>query len=406
MIFYSDETTEVTYEELLRRLNERNGVHISYFEYTYSEFIENLLCAIVNGVDLTLFDSNFTSDEITRLGFSQDSSEVHVTNGVKLIGLDQLVECILSSSSKITLFTSGTSGLPKKIEHTISTLTRSVKIGSKFRDNVWGLTYNPSHMAGLQVLFQAVLNQNTMINLYKLSPWLVSQKINQFGITHLSGTPTFYRLFLAIAESNDTLEQLTFGGEKSSSELIGRVTELFPNARISNIYASTEAGSLLLSDGDIFRIPQSLDGLVKVENNELYVHQTLLGKGDFKSGDWFGTGDRVEYADKNQTRFRFIGRATDMLNIGGYKVNPHEIEALLRSFEGIIDCRVYAKANSVLGKILSADVVCRNDIYTEIDLKSRLRVSLSPYKVPRKIYFKEKLKLNRSGKITRNDVKG
>jgi acyl-CoA synthetase (AMP-forming)/AMP-acid ligase II len=89
--------------------------------------------------------------------------------------------------------------------------------------------------------------------------------------------------------------------------------------------------------------------------------------------------------------------------VGGYKVNPNELEAVLRSMKGIQESRVYGVPNSVLGNILYADVVKSNQAVTEMDIKKFVTSSLQTFKVPRRIFFKETIELSRTGKIVRKN---
>ena len=73
----------------------------------------------------------------------------------------------IGSNSKLIMFTSGTTGVPKSIEHSMESLTRNIKIDTKFLNNVWGFAYNPTHMAGIQVFFQAFFNKNTIVKIFE-----------------------------------------------------------------------------------------------------------------------------------------------------------------------------------------------------------------------------------------------
>ena len=157
------------------------------------------------------------------------------------------------SSSEITIFTSGTTGQPKKVVHTVDTLTRSVRLGDKYKGQVWAYAYNPTHMAGLQVFFQAFENQNTLINVFNKQRADVYELIGKYQITHVSATPTFYRLLLPFEHAYESVIRVTLGGEKSEQHLYDSIMKIFPTAKINNVYASTEAGSLFAAKGDCFR---------------------------------------------------------------------------------------------------------------------------------------------------------
>jgi acyl-coenzyme A synthetase/AMP-(fatty) acid ligase len=80
----------------------------------------------------------------------------------------------------------------------------------------------------------------------------IIDSIKQYRITNLSSTPTFYRLLLPLEESFNSVKKITIGGEKSDAHLISEIEKAFPNARINNVYGSTETGPLFSSQNDEF----------------------------------------------------------------------------------------------------------------------------------------------------------
>ena len=66
------------------------------------------------------------------------------------------------------MFTSGTTGSPKKVTHNFNSLNRHVVIKNEFNKAVWGLAYSPTHIAGIQVIFQSILNKSTLVRLFGL----------------------------------------------------------------------------------------------------------------------------------------------------------------------------------------------------------------------------------------------
>lgn len=83
-----------------------------------------------------------------------------------------------------------------KVIHSVQGLTRSVRCAERYQWQVWAYAYNPTHMAGLQVFFQAFENQNTLVNVFGLARNEVYSLIEKYSVTHISATPTFYRLLL------------------------------------------------------------------------------------------------------------------------------------------------------------------------------------------------------------------
>jgi acyl-coenzyme A synthetase/AMP-(fatty) acid ligase len=160
----------------------------------------------------------------------------------------------LHRGARIALYSSGTNGTPTCVVHTLESLARAVVVNERHRDDVWGLAFNPSHIAGVQVYLQALANANTIVNLWGIEPAEVVERCAAWGVTHLSATPTFYRLLLSLEPVLPAVRSVSVGGESADPRLIARLRTAFPNARLHNIYASTEAGTLLMSDGVEFTL--------------------------------------------------------------------------------------------------------------------------------------------------------
>lgn len=403
MTFLFDNGKEYAYDDLLGSLNESS----SYYPYyktsdVYSYFV-NLIMALVASKPLVLLDSDINPSEIDGL----DESKINVAepiNPISLKNMDEVVGAVQNSKSEITIFTSGTTGQPKKVVHSITTLTRSVRIGDRYKGQVWAYAYNPTHMAGLQVFFQAFENQNTLVNVFNKSRDYVYQQIREKEITHISATPTFYRLLLPFEQAYESVIRVTLGGEKSDQHLYDSIMIIFPNAKINNVYASTEAGSLFAAKGDCFQIPEAIKDKFKVVEDELLIHKSLLGSSDsFKfTDDYYHSGDLIEWVDEAQGLFRFKSRKNELINVGGYKVNPGEVEVAIQDIEGVRQAMVYGKTNSILGNVLCADVVLGPGFeLTELDIKKVLSSQLQDFKVPRRIKFVEEISLTRTGKMKR-----
>ncbi len=306
-------------------------------------------------------------------------------------------------AGSVRLFTSGTTGKPTSVVHGWESLARGVRSGPGHADKVWGLAYNPTHVAGLQVFLQAFLNDCDLVNLFGRNGGGILRALEEEGVTHLSATPSFHRLLLAEpapARPLERVERITFGGERFDPALAAPLRRLFPRAEIRNVYASTEAGTLLTSASDVFEVPARKAGLFRVAEGRLLLAPSLLGAFPGE-GDWFDTGDRVEVLDENPLRFRFTGREADNVNVGGYNVNIAEVEDRLRRHPRVREARVTAKPNALLGRILVADVVPADPGLTERILRGDLEKHFQPHKVPRRIRLVEELGLSRTGKLRR-----
>jgi acyl-coenzyme A synthetase/AMP-(fatty) acid ligase len=403
MTFLFDNGKVYGYEDLLKALNEGTNYYPYYKTSDVFSYFVNLIKALASNRPLVLLDSDINPSEIDGL----DESRVNVAESIvptSFQSMDEVVAAVQNSKSEITIFTSGTTGQPKKVVHSIATLTRSVRIGDRYKGQIWAYAYNPTHMAGLQVFFQAFENQNTLVNVFNQPREYVYQQIREKGITHISATPTFYRLLLPFEQAYESVIRVTLGGEKSDQHLYDSIMKIFPNAKINNVYASTEAGSLFAAKGDCFQIPEGIKDKFKVVYDELLIHKSLLGSSaSFKfTDDYYHSGDLIEWVDEAQGLFRFKSRKNELINVGGYKVNPGEVEVAIQDIEGVRQAMVYGKANSILGNVLCADVVLEPGFtLTEFDIKKVLSSQLQDFKVPRRIKFVEEISLTRTGKMKR-----
>jgi Acyl-CoA synthetases (AMP-forming)/AMP-acid ligases II len=410
-LFWIDEGRGITksYVDVIQDLNQMTGSSgYIYTEDPYRVQAE-ILYSLASGQEAILLDSDFSVQELQSIGVDYPLTQIRKTENQSLrIGSwEELLGRIEEKKStwRLSIYTSGTTGRPKKVVHTLDSLTRNVKVSEKFSDNVWAYAYNSTHIAGVQVLFQAFYNRNPMVYVFSSSD--IYQELVKYEVTHISATPTFYRMVLPTLPAKvTTVRGATFGGEKFDPSLTGKIAQVFPNAKIRNIYASTEIGSLFTSDGDAFVIPKSLWDKVRFsEDEELLVHKDLLPQSsDFSlKDDWYYTGDIIESIGDG--RFKFVSRKSEMINIGGYKVNPHEVEEAIKRVSGVKDAIVKPRINNITGNILMAEIV-RGGSLEDKELKAiilqELNASLQSWKVPRIIKFVESIDQTRTGKKVRS----
>ncbi len=408
--FFRDTATgkNVSWNDLICDLKEVEVYNKFCFSESYYEIFKQIIISIILDEEIVLLDSDFKESELLNLtGFSSfdvfnKRIDCDILNGIN--NKAELIEKIKKSTVKwkIQLFTSGTTGLPKKAIHSFASITRLVKYTDKSHEIVWGFAYNPTHMAGLQVFFQALLNGNTIIRLFGLSPKEIFSNIEEFGITHISATPTFFRMLLPCNCYFPKVKKITTGGEKFNSVVSKDLKNIFFNASITNIYASTEAGSILVSNNDIFTIKDDFKQFIKIIDNELLIHFSMMGVSETSNDEWYFTGDLVDIISDNPLSFKFTSRKNEMINVGGYKVNPNEIEEYILLIPGIKLARVFAKSNSVLGNIICCDVVKIVPEISEIEIREFLKSKIQPFKIPRIISFVESIQITRTGKTKRS----
>lgn len=307
------------------------------------------------------------------------------------------------------LFTSGTTGAPKPVDHSLESLTRTVQRprGTSTSGRRWGLLYEPTRMAGIQVVLQSLTGGDVLLDatgfehLTDRLHWLANQSVSA-----LSATPTLWRQVLSSADSASLpLTQITLGGEIADQGLLSALAKAFPRARITHVFASTETGAAFaVNDGrEGFPRTYLLDppkGIrLEVRDGVLFVeapHTSAAGPDGFAS-----TGDLVEVSDD---RVVFLGRASGVINVGGVKVAPEQVETVLRTHPEVADAVVVPKKNPFSGYILVANVVAAPGAH-EADLPARLRAEvaarLSSAHAPASIKIVTQLSTTATGKAGR-----
>jgi acyl-coenzyme A synthetase/AMP-(fatty) acid ligase len=390
-----------TWDFLISEINTTKDYNSVCSSTDYFEVMKQIIISMIIGKEIVLKEESIQIPQNiqSRIAESNPANNVSLNIQTK----EDLLKLISSTSEnwKITLFTSGTTGTPKAITHSFESITRMVKTGAKSKDNIWGYAYNSTHMSGLQVFLQAILNGNSIVRLFNLSAENIVNEINEYKVTHISATPTFFKLLIPYQFVFNSVTHITLGGEVADENTLNKVKGIFPFASILNIYASTEAGSLFSGKMDIMRVPVDLINKVKIENSELLIHKSVLGNSDNFQNEWYHSGDLVEVISEEPLLFKFISRKDDLINVGGYKISLIEVEKAVLSISGVKNARVFAKSNSVLGNIICCEIISENDTLTELEIRSQLKAKLLEHKIPRLLKFVNELPLTRTGKLNR-----
>ncbi len=322
-----------------------------------------------------------------------------------------------------TILTSGTSGVSKAANHTWETLAGFVRREDEFAGMRWLCAYPLNFYAGLQTFLQAFLTNATLVIPVALDPREIALAMEREGVQFASGTPTFWRWLLAFAPREklqaSPLRQITLGGEIATQDVLDGLRQVFPDARVVHVYGLTETGRL-------FSVTDGLEGFparfleepprpgveMRIVDGELQARSSraaMLGYDgqpalrDQAEG-WFPTGDLVEI---QRDRVLFRGRNSDVINVGGRKVMPADVEAVLRSIPGVVEVRVYARKSSLAGQLVAADLVLAEGVEA-VQVKAAAervaREKLAPYQVPRSINVVSEIARNEVFKILRRDV--
>ena len=313
------------------------------------------------------------------------------------------------------LATSGTTGTPKLICHTLASITRSVKRDkTKGACFVWGLLYEPSRFAGLQVVLQALFSGSLLIAPDSRE---FDSQIDAFvthGVSALSATPALWRKMLMDGRIKAcSLRQITLGGEIADQHILDALRHSFPAARIVHIYASTEAGTAFSVHDcctgfpvDWLKSEHSPVPLRIRDDGHLLIRPAILPDGQEIASrlDTDGYLDTFDIVYIKGNRVVFSGRASGAINVGGNKVIPEFVEQHLRCVNGVLDVRAFGKKNSIMGQLVAIEVVARSGFDTALLRRSILdycKAHMEKWQIPVVISFVDELQENTAGKRER-----
>jgi len=357
--------------------------------------------------------SNIITDQDS---LDRNAITVHHLNGRKGISENELVPSPTSTTWIIP--TSGTTGTPKLIPNTTYSLIRTlIRDPAKGRNYRWGNLYDLSRFAGLQVFLQAIVGGSTLILNDDKSIKAKLQALIEHKCNALSGTPTIWRKILMMPEADQlALKQITLGGEIVDQVILEALKKRFPTAKITHIYASTEAGvGFSVTDGKAgfpksFVQASPLKSDIKVSSEGILLlrpsgeSRQLLQMNDERLVDEEGFVVTGDVLGECEDRYVFLGRSSGSINVGGQKVHPEEIEQVLLSFNGVEGAKVFGKKSSFMGYLVAAEIVI-NKAFDADDLKAKLREycarHLPKYKVPVDFKIVDQITSNYLGKIDR-----
>ena len=385
-------------------------------------FVSDLIARDGHAAGLLLLAPGLPSETVTAL-MRQAGATAMVTDRPELAGLHRADSEAAAGGVPTAwlMTTSGTTGTPKIVRHTLASLSRSSRAPRPgMPPPLWGLLYDPSRFAGLQVVLQSLLGGGILLAPDPETPlaerlaWLAGQ-----GCTHLSATPTLWRKLLMLPEADALpLRQITLGGEIADAGILRALAARYPAARITHIYASTEVGAGFSVTDGLPGFPASLldtgsgDVAFRIVDDVLWLRprEGRAGRGDaghiVTDIDGFVcTGDRVR---REGDRLVFAGRDGGAVNIGGTKVQPEDVEAIVNGHPDVAACLVSATPNPIMGALLTLAVVPRapgGDPKTLRDgLRAWCRERLPREAQPASIRIVDEIAAGGSGKIARMAV--
>tara|TARA_B100000780_G_scaffold277876_1_gene249687 strand:+ start:1419 stop:2750 length:1332 start_codon:yes stop_codon:yes gene_type:complete len=414
--FLSNEKTSWTYAELLVAVQEcsaeleglKPGSCLVESDYTLKG-VAWLIAGLSNGWKMVPVVSKNKEIINTRIKISAATHRVSEKSDWQLRSIAEQSDVYEldneDSRSGVILFSSGSTGEPKAMCKEFDIDLTEADVTKKKPINM-GLLLLFDHIGGLNTLISGIKKAAHLIAPIERNPRTMAELIEKHSVRVLPCSPTFLNMMCldGIFEDFDfkSLRLVTYGTERMPDGLLSRLCGYLPRTKFLQTFGTSETGIVKtksLSSSSTFLTIDDPSVEWKVVDNELWLNTKTQISGYMNvdeqaiSDGWFKTGDLIEMRDA--TYFKIIGRKKEVINVGGEKVLPAEIEDLLMTLEQVIDCTAFSVPNGITGQSVGVRVVPVGGadlkaLKKEIRLISR--VHLESFKVPVKIRFESVLR--------------
>ena len=404
---------QISYNYILRRIelwdtkiNALNPNLIVGLEGDFSpETISLLFSLIRNNAIVVPFDINHGEKNKKKYEIAQLDLLIRVNDdqNIDFIEMNHFgeknslyKELFVSNSPGLLLFTSGSSGTPKAALHDFGRLLIKFQTPRKALRTINFLLFD--HWGGLNTLFHIMSNGGTVIILENRTPDYVCELIAKYNVELLPTSPTFLNMLLISRayerHSIKSLQLISYGAEPMPETLLSKLNSLFPNIVFQQTYGLIELGVMRSKSeangslwvklgGEGYKI-RVVDDMLQIKS-ESAILGYLNASSPFTEDGWFMTGDAVEV---NGDYYKILGRKSELINVGGEKVFPQEVENLILEIEGILDVLIYGESHPFTGKIVCAKIKYsgeKTNLEIISKIKSYCRANLESFKVPIKI---------------------
>lgn len=303
-----------------------------------------------------------------------------------------------SGAAGLVLFSSGTSGQPKAMVQNLNTLLATYAERHPNGLPVLALL-GFDHIGGLNTLFGALAAGAPVVVPASRAPADVAAAIASHRVAVLPASPTFLNLLLAAGVTADlsSLRVITYGTEPMPESLLHRLKAAFPRVRFIQTFGTSETGITRTSSpeaGSTFLRFDDPNLEWKVIDDELWLRTRTQIAGylnasneRFTPDGWFRTGDKVEQGPNGT--LRILGRMGEMINVGGEKLMPAEVESVVLGVPGVTDCRVHGEAHPLTGQTVAVDVVSFTSDQEALRaaIRTACREHLARHKIPTRVTF-------------------
>ncbi len=293
------------------------------------------------------------------------------------------------------LFSSGSAGKIKAVVHHAPRLLEKYRTPRRTRITIPFMLFD--HVGGMHTLLDILCSGGTLVIAGDRKPETICGLIERHRVEVLPATPTFLNLLLLSdygAYDLSTLEFIAYSAERMPESTLTRLRAAFPGVRLVQNYGLSEVGimraksegsdSLFMKLGGDGFATRVRDGLLEIKS-ETAMLGYLNEASPFTEDGWLKTGDRVEVKGDY---VHVLGRASDLIIIGGEKVYPAEVEDWIAQMPGVVDVAVGSEVNAITGQIVAATVQLMTD-ERRSDFRARMSAFLSdklpPFKIPQRI---------------------
>jgi long-chain acyl-CoA synthetase len=302
----------------------------------------------------------------------------------------------------VILFSSGSTGKSKAAVHDFSLLLDKFKTKRHEKRTIAFLLFD--HIGGLNTMFYTLSNGGCLITVQDRSPDSVCEAIDKYKIQVLPTSPTFINLIL-LSESYkrhnlSSLELITYGTEVMTESTLKKMHSLFPMIRLQQTYGLSEVGILRSKSKSSDSLWVKVGGgefQTRIRNGmlEIKAQSAMLGylnaPSPFTEDGWFMTHDEVEVDGEY---IKILGRMSEVINVGGEKVYPVEVESIIQQMDGVQDVAVSSESNPITGYMVKALIKLSTDEDESIFRKRLFQFckdKMPRYKIPQKVVLIEDL---------------
>jgi acyl-CoA synthetase (AMP-forming)/AMP-acid ligase II len=327
------------------------------------------------------------------------SSYTYISTNAAVDRHNILTNLIQQRKPGLILFSSGSTGKPKAMVHNLENLLSNYDV-KKVREMNFLVFLMFDHIGGLNTLFNCISMGVSITIPASRSPLDISKLIEHNRVNVLPASPTFLNLMLIgdVFENFDfsSLKMITYGTEAMPETLLLKLKAKLPRVKFLQTFGTSETGiakTSSLSSSSIFLKFDDPNQEYKIVEDELWLRSKtqVLGyinhsNDNFTEDGWFKTGDRVE--ETPDGFIKIVGRTKEIINVGGEKVMPSEVESVILELEAIQDCLVRSEKNAITGQMVCAEVVLKNGFDFKIEkvkIKQHCKQRLDAYKVPARV---------------------